>query len=274
MKKINSFKLSAALKILLLFGFADFFIITIMTGVVKLYVHPRIIPFMVFAAAVMIIMGLLMFYDLFSEGKQKANLLPLMFFVVPLLMAFALPPTSFESGAGTTGGVQLINGETVVSSSASGTAQSSQASSSTESSVQSNSVPLIQRQPPEITLQDGVLVLDDDNFYTALMAVYENLDKYAGTTIELVGFVYKDDETFAKNEFVPARMLMVCCAADMQPAGFLCRYANTAELKADTWVKVRGVIEKTEFEGETIPYIAATKIEETDAPQEAYIYPY
>jgi len=68
--------------------------------------------------------------------------------------------------------------------------------------------------------------------------------------------------------------MMVCCAADMQPVGFLCRYEQTSNLKSDSWVKVTGVIGKTEFEGENVPFIEAQSVTNVDKPENDYIYPY
>lgn len=100
------------------------------------------------------------------------------------------------------------------------------------------------------------------------------MDRYEGVKIEVVGFVFKDNEEFSDNEFVPARLMMVCCAADMVPVGFLCRYDKASELAADAWVKVTGTIIKAQYDGETVPCIQAETVLTTDKPANDYVYPY
>ena len=51
------FNINTAIKIILLLGFASFFMVTIFTGSVSLYVHPRIVPYMIFASVVMVIIA-------------------------------------------------------------------------------------------------------------------------------------------------------------------------------------------------------------------------
>jgi len=260
MKNTNRLNINAALKSLLLLGFAAFFLVSIATGSVTLYVHPRIIPYMVFAAAAMIIIALLLLRELFRPVGKSVNSWPLLFFVIPLITAFALPAQAMNSTDGAIGEVQL----------------SSVGTGSDKETDNAGSSPAIERADSNkgVTLQNGVLIIDSGNFYECLCRIYVDIDKYKGTPVEVAGFVFKDNESFADDEFVPARLMMVCCAADMQPVGLLCRYEKASELKADSWVKVSGTIGETEFDGETIPCIIAESVEITEEPDDAYIYPY
>lgn len=247
--KLNSFNMNVALKILWLLGFSFFFINSIYSGSVNRYVHPRIIPYMFFAAGAMLVIAFLLFGELFKPQKEKANSLALLFYIIPLIMAVALPAQSFDSNTRTIGNVQIAGIE--------------------DKTIKSGE---IENNP--LSLQNGILVMESSNFYHSLNEVYGNLDKYVGTQIEVVGFVFKDNEDFKDNEFVPARLMMVCCAADMQPVGFLCRYDKASGLKSDSWVKVSGIIGKTNFEGQDVPFIEAESVIEAKKPNDDYIYPY
>ena len=274
MERLNRLNPTVALKMVLLLGFAAFFCMTVMTGSVRLYVHPRIIPFMLFAAAAMLVITALLGRELFSP-VESGGFWPLLFFALPLLMALAIPPKALDSASGTTGTVQLISNAAAVgnaASQASSSAPASEASSGAAGSAQA--LPQIGLQTPDIALQDGVLVLTSENFYTGLCAVYDHFGDYKGTPISLVGSVFKDDQSFAANQFVPARLMMVCCAADMQPAGLLCLYDGAPQLAVDSWVRVDGIIGETTFAGETIPCILAESVTQAEAPAEPYIYPY
>lgn len=276
MARLRALNTTIALKILLLAGFGIFFCLIIFTGEVRLYVHPRIIPFILFAAGAMFIIALLLSRDLFSP-TETGDFWPLLIFAVPLLMAFAIPAKPFDSGSGTAGPVQLISNTAAVGTvqpESSASAPAADASSSSSTAELSQALPQVEMQQPDIVLQDGVLVLNSENFYAGLNAVYDHLDDYKGTPVALVGYVFKDSESFAANQFVPARLMMVCCAADMQPTGLLCLYDGASQLEADSWVKVEGTIDETTFEGETIPCILANSVTPAEEPAEPYVYPY
>jgi len=125
----------------------------------------------------------------------------------------------------------------------------------------------------ELQLIDETIIMDNDNYVRWIQEIYDNIEKYIGKKIQVSGFVFKEEQ-FEDNEFVSARMMMVCCAADMQPIGFLCRYDKAAELKVDTWIRVYGTITKGEFNGNVIPVIEADKVENTEKPEFDYVYPF
>ena len=47
---------------------------------------------------------------------------------------------------------------------------------------------------------------------------------------------------FPKNYFVPGRMAMTCCEADMTFLGFICKAREARNLETKQWVKVRAKI--------------------------------
>lgn len=66
-------------------------------------------------------------------------------------------------------------------------------------------------------------------------------DRYKGKTVEFTGMVMKSDK-FPKNYFVPGRMAMTCCEADMTFLGYVCKARETRNLKNREWVRVRAKI--------------------------------
>ena len=44
---------------------------------------------------------------------------------------------------------------------------------------------------------------------------------------------------FPKNYFVPGRMAMTCCEADMTFLGFMCKWKDAEKYKTKEWVKVQ-----------------------------------
>lgn len=75
------------------------------------------------------------------------------------------------------------------------------------------------------------------------------------------------------NEFVPVRLVMTCCVADVSPCGFICKYNKASDLESNTWVTVEGTISKRERNGQEDPQIDVTNISSADSTED-YIYPY
>ena len=258
-----------AIKMLLLLGFALFYAMTIWNGTAGMYVHPRNVLFMAIAAAVMVLIACLYARELFTPRKQKTKLYPLLFFIIPLVMAFALPAQTIDADSGNIGNVALQNEARSGSNNAA--LQQTQAPSENENPAYS-AIPSL--PDTGLSLQNGVIVMDSEHFSQWLDEIYYDTDAYLGKQIEVVGFVFKDNEEFGTDAFVPARLMMVCCAADMQPVGLLCRYDKTGALEEDTWVKVTGTIAATQFDGDTIPCIDAKSVEKTAKPAQDYVYPF
>lgn len=278
--KIN---LNVGLKVLLLIGFASFYIHTIYTETVRQYVHPRIIPYMIFASIVMVIIAILLLGELFKEKNGKINSWPLIFFVIPLIMGFSFPAKTFDSSTRTSKDIYISSEKSISANKENPIQPSKQDVKPIENNTETqdntenldlNGLDTKNETEDEIILHNGVVEMNSDNFYQCLNVISENIDKYEGMLIEVVGFVFKDNDGFSDNEFVPARFMMVCCAADMVPIGFLCHYGDTQKLNQDSWVKVTGTIEKGQFQGETIPIIEAVDVQKTDKPINDYVYPY
>lgn len=94
-------------------------------------------------------------------------------------------------------------------------------------------------------------------------------DRYRGKTVEFTAMVLKAPE-FPKNYFVPGRMAMTCCEADMTFLGFMCKARNARLLESREWVKVRACIEyeySPEYEGEG-PMLYADYVEKAEEIKE------
>ncbi|WP_053956405.1 TIGR03943 family putative permease subunit [Inediibacterium massiliense] len=275
--KLYRVNINVSLKILVLFGFAYFYIYSVFTGLVRKYVHPRMIPYMICASIIMGIIVWVLLGELFRERNIKENSWTLLFFIIPLIMAITFPAKTFDSSIGTAGDLDISSETNITKNTQESFKSLNQKEMPIESSVGNNKLynentKYIHKE--EIELQNGIIVIDSSNYYQYLNEIYENIDKYEGNKIEIVGFVFKDNKEFADNEFVPARLMMVCCAADMVPVGFLCRYEKAKELEVDSWVKVKGTICKEKFQENNIPFIEVISIEEADKPKEEYVYPY
>lgn len=126
---------------------------------------------------------------------------------------------------------------------------------------------------PGLDTENKTITVRDEDFALWLSEIFTELDKYEGYRISIKGFVFKDPETMNGNEFVPARLAMSCCVADLAPCGFICRYDKASELKEDTWITVEGVIHIGKYMDEDEPQITVTKITPAEKVEE-YIYPF
>lgn len=121
------------------------------------------------------------------------------------------------------------------------------------------------------------ITVSNDDFGVWVPEIYMNMEKYKDYTIVITGFVFKDSEMLKENEFVPGRLMMTCCVADLSLAGILCKYDEAFQLEQDSWVTVEGTIfiEEFEYDGQKYiePQIEVTKITPAEAVA-GYVYPY
>ncbi|MGE3074555.1 MAG: TIGR03943 family protein [Dehalococcoidia bacterium] len=90
-----------------------------------------------------------------------------------------------------------------------------------------------------------------------------------GEPVEVVGFVFHKDGT-PPDTFLVARFVVACCVADAQGFALPVQWKDAASLPEDHWVRVRGRV-ATAADGTAV--VAATQVEEIDAPSNPYIYP-
>lgn len=117
----------------------------------------------------------------------------------------------------------------------------------------------------------SVANIETQNYTNILKQVYEDVDTYVGQTINFTGYVYKLYD-FQDTQFVLARDMLINSDSQSVVVGFLCSYDKAKELKEGTWVNVTGEIIKGYYHNE-IPVIDINKIEETQKPEEEYVYP-
>jgi uncharacterized repeat protein (TIGR03943 family) len=96
---------------------------------------------------------------------------------------------------------------------------------------------------------------------------------FTGEEARVIGFAYRD-ERFAADQFMVARFVISCCAADAAPLGLIVQWPDSQTLTDDQWVEVAGHIEPGRFAGEAMPVLIADSITPTDIPERPYLYPY
>lgn len=120
------------------------------------------------------------------------------------------------------------------------------------------------------------IVLDDNNYYEMLVAIYSNPELYEGSTIELKGYA-ADLEGLSSDQFILSRLVMLCCAADATAAGLVCDGSEiNAEYINNSWYEIEGVIEVHDItlndEVYKTPVIKISESNNIEAPDTPYIY--
>ncbi len=121
-------------------------------------------------------------------------------------------------------------------------------------------------------VNDDPILLEGINYGIWYLDAMEHPDRYAGKTIRYKGMVMIPDG-FSREYVVPGRMVMTCCANDMQFLGYACRVPEGSGLTDTSWIDLTARVSKEYFEpyqGEGI-VLHAEKIEKTSQPSEPVI---
>lgn len=105
------------------------------------------------------------------------------------------------------------------------------------------------------------VVIEPENYGIWFFDARDYPERYRGKTVEFSACVMKD-RSFGPGEFVPGRMAMTCCAADMTFLGFVAHYENIRRFKDGSFVHLKakfGTMERKEYEGEG-PYLEVMEI--------------
>ena len=241
--------------------------------------------------------SLSIFRDVFKPQKEKVKFLSYAAFIIPLILAFLLAAKDANSSSMSFWGIKAMGQTNNTSQNDASNIDYSDSSNAYDGSALDN---LISRsladassdadsasvaniitpaanwseiEDSSLKLREDTVVLDDNNFFKWVQEIGNNPLKYQGKKIIVTGFVFKD-KRFKVNEFVPARLLMDCCAEDSSPIGLLAHYDKASELEQDAWFKFTGKIVKGEFQGQETAVVNIEMVEKTDKPKNEYVYPY
>lgn len=98
----------------------------------------------------------------------------------------------------------------------------------------------------------------------------DDLASFNGQEADVTGFVYRDD-TMPENQFLVARFTISCCVADSMAVGLPVVWDEA--LPEDTWVRVMGRFELSDFRGEPRPTLRPTSVDVVEQPEHPYLYP-
>lgn len=117
-----------------------------------------------------------------------------------------------------------------------------------------------------------VIEVKTEIYMEILSSIVTFQEQFLGKEVELSGFVYRE-KGLSDNQLVVGRIAVQCCTADATPYGVLTEFAEASQFEDDVWVKLRGTLAQTEYNGNTIIKIDVTESEVIEAPGNPYIYP-
>lgn len=102
---------------------------------------------------------------------------------------------------------------------------------------------------------------------------YESdLTPYLQQPANVIGFVYHDPR-LGNNQFMVGRFAITCCVADAFAIGMAVDWQDSATLKENTWVNVKGPVDQITIDGQKIPLIHAESVTQVKIPEDPYLYP-
>ncbi|MDF2614304.1 MAG: hypothetical protein K0S71_2090 [Clostridia bacterium] len=137
------------------------------------------------------------------------------------------------------------------------------------------SVPSLNTGEDVEVIASNKVVLNSENYTKILTDIEQNPKDYIGKRIQLEGFVYRGPQ-FEPDDFVIARMYMLCCAADAQITGLMASWERGSTLGEEQWLHVEGVLKTKEYEMDgqksLIPIIEIETAVKLPTPDNQYVY--
>ncbi|WP_027955551.1 TIGR03943 family putative permease subunit [Halobacillus kuroshimensis] len=121
-------------------------------------------------------------------------------------------------------------------------------------------------------LNQDDIQMNEDIYASYYQEIQDNPHRYKGRTIQIKGFVYKE-EGLESNQLVVARFLITHCVADARVIGLLSESNEAGSLSENTWVEVNGRIDVQNYNGVDIPFIEVKEINQIPEPANPYIFP-
>lgn len=224
------------------------FLILIITGKTSEYIHPRYNIFLCAASLAGIIISVKRIKEKPVHDNSKRNLLRIFIMLFPIFLAFISRNMKADYSEAA-GGKEISSGKPA------------------SFGFEKNDDVLQYRN------QDLIL-LTEDNFLKVTQDIYDNPGLYSGKKITYTGAVMKKKFSGRKDELAVVRMVMVCCAADLSPSGFICRYDRAFELENNSWQTIMGNISIEKSEEGNFPLLEILDIKPSEKPDQEYLYPY
>jgi len=242
----------------ILFGLGVFLISKIASGRLIWYIHPRFIPLTILAVVVLLFVG----WTVLKEGFKAKR--------APATEVSQNPddlddehenhPSAWRLAAVT---LPLVVGVLIPAHPLTASAIQSKGINSTVPIATASSSPLTFGQSADTR---NILEWED------LFNSGTDPTSFLGQEANVIGFVYHDPH-LKTGQFMVGRFALVCCPADAFAVVMVVNWPGSASLPTNQWVKVKGPVQSTVLNGQTLSSIQATSVELVDPPADTYLYP-
>lgn len=292
---------------IILIGFALLMLAFIITGNIQYYIAPKMMPFVYFATGVLLFLGAVQILrstkkeneeycdcgaDHSMTGSPLVKLVIYAIFIFPIVTGFVLPDKVLDSSVAANRGIQYGGGLlTKPTDPANSTARAEAFLENPDQYLEGIADPLAEEE--HFTIEDfytaegfnkyylelaqeleneDIIIVTAQNYLDIMTVLDIHLDQFVGKEIVMEGFVYREPD-FADNQMVVARFSMTCCVADAAVYGTMIETDMAGEFENDTWVHVRGTLDKSTYHEFTIPLIHLREITVIDEPDQPYVFP-
>ena len=245
---MNRYNRETLVKLIVLVLLSIIYIRFMITGDLLKIMHPRLLPFIKFSIALMIIVSLSLLISIGKNRTKPVYLKGYKLFILPFLLVLLFDPSK------DIGSTKAID--------------SNYYNTSDNSSMDYESTKAVEES--NVENNDEVIIIDDKNYLYYLDKIFNDIDSFNNKKIQVKGFIYKD-ESIKNNNFVIARYVMSCCASDMHITGFLCR--DNKQYNEDSWYEIKGTLKKANNNSLDSIYIEIEQAEKIEVPENQYIYP-
>ena len=255
-----------------LIGFIFIIMLIIIKGSVSNFITPTLTVFVYISLPIIILFLISEFRknDIFRRNRRKVSIL----FLVPIIFGIIGCNGTFSEAYTQNIAKQNYNNNSNVN-----VANKNNSNNTEETSNENNNEETqnVSEQKEEVKENGKVINVNDDNYIDTLNKVYEDIDGYLGTTINIEGCVFRDGGVMQENQFGAGKYYMYCCAIDMSLCGFLFQYDNYEEIKDNSWYKIEAVVDKHEVTDSyygtyTEPLLQVKNITEISKPKETIVY--
>ena len=307
MKKIDQ-QFIIYIRGILLIGFSLLMFKLMLTGKIIQFVAPKMMPFILFSSGTFFLLGIIQIWrssvnkdsscecghDHTEKGKIRTTFIYSLF-LLPIMTGFLFSNHTLDSSVAVKRGlsfsintsdtqqqpaddekIDVINSELEKDTNDLLSGNSDETPKNVpithQSSIAAKVAPkgFYELLEKKLVKQPKISINDTD--YIPVMNIIENKTaRFIGKKVEVSGFVYRE-KGFKDNQFVVARFGISCCAADASVYGLLSTLENASTLKKDTWVHIKGIIQKTTYNGEDAPYVQVQQIESIHPPDNPYVY--
>lgn len=179
--------------------------------------------------------------DLWLNNRPKREtIFPLLLLCVPLILGCFVPIKSLSASSLEKRGVSL----------------------SSPMSLDEKTIQTVETVPDDRTILDWIKIFNYE----------QDINSYLNTPANIIGFVYHDSR-LKTGQFMVSRFAVTCCVADAFAIGMIVNWPQAASLEDNTWVNIKGTIDKINLDDAVVPIIQAEQVIPVDEPEQPYLYP-